>query len=429
MRAAFYTLGCKVNQYETQIMTQQFAAYGYDIVDSGDHADVYVINSCTVTASGDKKTRQMIHRMKRENPGAVIAMTGCFPQAFPEEAQKLSEVDVLVGAGEKKKVLDYVNEYLQKGERIVRITPHSRDEGFEQMSAGSFLERTRAFVKIQDGCEHYCAYCIIPYARGFNRSKPLEELKQELIDLSLKGYREVVLVGIDLSSYGKDLGCHLVDAVQLACGIPGIERVRLGSLEPLMLTDRNLSILAALPKFCPQFHLSLQSGCDATLKRMNRHYDTAFYRELVARIRRQFDNPSITTDIMVGFPGETEEEFEQSLAFAREIGFAKVHVFAYSVRPGTRAARMPDQLTRQQKEQRSRRMAAVTEQSRRQFLQGQVGLEEEVLIETETLNGMQHGYTKNYTPVCVRAQEDLSGRICRVRVVEAEGDYCIGTIL
>ena len=194
----------------------------------------------------------------------------------------------------------------------MRITPHSRDEGFEQMSAGSFLERTRAFVKIQDGCEHYCAYCIIPYARGFNRSKPLEELKQELIDLSLQGYREVVLVGIDLSSYGKDLGCHLVDAVQLACDIPGIERVRLGSLEPLMLTDRNLSILAALPKFCPQFHLSLQSGCDATLKRMNRHYDTAFYRELVARIRRQFDNPSITTDIMVGFPGETEEEFEQS---------------------------------------------------------------------------------------------------------------------
>ena len=429
MRAAFYTLGCKVNQYETQIMTQQFAAYGYDIVDSGDHADVYVINSCTVTASGDKKTRQMIHRIKRENPGAVIAMTGCFPQAFPEEAQKLSEVDVLVGAGEKKKVLDYVNEYLQKGERIVRITPHTRDEGFEQMSAGSFLERTRAFVKIQDGCEHYCSYCIIPYARGFNRSKPLEELKQELIDLSLQGYREVVLVGIDLSSYGKDLGCHLVDAVQLACGIPGIERVRLGSLEPLMLTDRNLSILAALPKFCPQFHLSLQSGCDATLKRMNRHYDTAFYRELVARIRRQFDNPSITTDIMVGFPGETEEEFEQSLAFAREIGFAKVHVFAYSVRPGTRAARMPDQLTHQQKEQRSRQMTAVTEESRRQFLQGQVGLEEEVLIETETLNGMQHGYTKNYTPVCVRAQEDLSGRICRVRVVEAEGDYCIGTIL
>lgn len=429
MRAAFYTLGCKVNQYETQIMIQQFSAYGYDIVDSSDAADVYVINSCSVTASGDKKTRQVIRRMKRENPGAVVALTGCFPQAFPEEAQKLSEVDVLVGAGEKKKVLDYVNQFLRDGQRVVRITPHTRDEGFEQMSAGSFLERTRAFVKIQDGCEHYCAYCIIPYARGFNRSKPIEQLKQELIDLSLKGYKEVVLVGIDLSSYGKDIGCHLVDAVQLACGIPGIERVRLGSLEPLMLTDHNLSILAALPKFCPQFHLSLQSGCDATLKRMNRHYDTAFYRELVARIRKQFHNPAITTDIMVGFPGETEEEFEQSLRFAQEIGFAKVHVFAYSVRPGTRAAKMPNQLTRQQKEERSHRMAAVTEQSRREFLKGQVGMEEEVLIETEKLDGMQHGYTMNYTPVCVDAQEDLSGKICRVKIVEAKDDYCIGSIL
>ena len=345
------------------------------------------------------------------------------------EAVEALDVDVVAGTGGRVAFLDAVEAAVSEKRRSFAVDDALRRRTYERLPAGGLEGRTRAMLKVEDGCVNFCSYCIIPYARGFNRSKPLEELKQELIDLSLKGYREVVLVGIDLSSYGKDLGCHLVDAVQLACDIPGIERVRLGSLEPLMLTDRNLSILAALPKFCPQFHLSLQSGCDATLKRMNRHYDTAFYRELVARIRRQFDNPSITTDIMVGFPGETEEEFEQSLAFAREIGFAKVHVFAYSVRPGTRAARMPDQLTRQQKEQRSRRMAAVTEQSRRQFLQGQVGLEEEVLIETETLNGMQHGYTKNYTPVCVRAQEDLSGRICRVRVVEAEGDYCIGTIL
>ena len=233
------------------------------------------------------------------------------------------------------------------------------------------FERTRAFVKIQDGCEHYCSYCIIPYARGFNRSKSLEDLKLELYDLSAKGYKEVVLVGIDLSSYGKDIGCHLVDAVTMACTTEGIERVRLGSLEPLMLTDQNLSIPAGLPNFCPQFHLSLQSGCDATLKRMNRHYDTAFYRDLVQRIRSRFDNPSITTDLMVGFPGETQEEFEQSLDFAREIGFAKVHVFAYSIRPGTRAAKMPDQLTRQQKEQRSHQMAQVTEESRKSFLQSQ----------------------------------------------------------
>lgn len=426
MRAAFYTLGCKVNQYETQIMIQQFSAYGYDIVDSSDTADVYVINSCTVTTSGDKKTRQIIHRMKRNNPGAVIAMTGCFPQAFPEEAQKMEDVDVLVGAGEKKKVLEYVNQYLKDRKRVVRITPHTKGEGFEEMRADRFLERTRAFIKIQDGCERYCSYCIIPYARGFNRSKPLEDLKTELYDLSAKGYKEVVLVGIDLSSYGKDIGCHLVDAVTLACTTEGIERVRLGSLEPLMLTDKNLEILAGLPGFCPQFHLSLQSGCDATLKRMNRHYDTAFYRELVARIRSKFENPTITTDIVVGFPGETEEEFEQSLAFAKEIGFAKVHVFAYSVRPGTRAAKMPDQLTNRQKEERSHRMAAVTEQSRKEFLRSQVGMTESVLFETERIDGMQHGYTPNYTPVCVRSQRELCGEIHRVKITEATDDYCIG---
>ena len=247
--------------------------------------------------------------------------------------------------------------------------------------------------------------------------------------MSAKGYKEVVLVGIDLSSYGKDIGCHLVDAVTMACTTEGIERVRLGSLEPLMLTDQNLSILAGLPNFCPQFHLSLQSGCDATLKRMNRHYDTAFYRDLVQRIRSRFDNPSITTDLMVGFPGETQEEFEQSLDFAREIGFAKVHVFAYSIRPGTRAAKMPDQLTRQQKEQRSHQMAQVTEESRKSFLQSQVGMVESVLFETEKLDGMQHGYTKNYTPVCVQSDRELCGSIHSVRITGAKDDYCIGQLL
>ena len=428
MRAAFYTLGCKVNQYETQILIQQFSAYGYDIVESSDIADIYVINSCTVTAQGDKKTRQIIHRMKRLNPGAVIALTGCFPQAFPEEAEKLQEVDVLVGTGEKKKVLEYVNRFIQEGQRIVSISKHTREEGFEKMQAHNFLERTRAFVKIQDGCEHYCSYCIIPFARGFNRSKPLEELKDELRELVEQGYKEVVLVGIDLSSYGKDLGCHLVDAVSLACNTEGVERVRLGSLEPLILTDENLDVLASLPKFCPQFHLSLQSGCDATLKRMNRHYDTAFYRELVARIRKKFPSPSITTDIMVGFPGETEEEFAQSLAFADEIEFAKVHVFAYSIRPGTRAAKMPDQLTNKEKEQRSHRMSEVTEATRQRFLHQQVGQVESVLFETERLDGMQHGYTMNYTPVCVQSEEELCGTIRQVKITGVGSDYCTGEL-
>ena len=429
MRAAFYTLGCKVNQYETQVLIQQFSAYGYDIVDSSDAADVYIINSCTVTASGDKKTRQMIHRMKRNSPGAVVALTGCFPQAFPEEAQKMEEVDILVGAGEKKKVLEYVNQYLRDGKRIVKITPHTKEERFEEMKADSFLERTRAFVKIQDGCEHYCSYCIIPYARGFNRSKSLEDLKLELYDLSAKGYKEVVLVGIDLSSYGKDIGCHLVDAVTLACTTEGIERVRLGSLEPLMLTDKNLEILASLPKFCPQFHLSLQSGCDATLKRMNRHYTAAEYESIVNNIRGVFDNPSVTTDMMVGFAGETPEDFEESLNFARKIGFAKVHVFAYSRRPGTAADRMPGQVPNKVKEERSRQLIEATNEARRRFLLTQVGRTEPVLFESKRLEDYYEGYTANYTPVHVQSPIPLFGKILSVKILEAGEDFCFGSLI
>ena len=405
-------------------MTQQFAAYGYDIVDSGDHADVYVINSCTVTASGDKKTRQMIHRMKRENPGAVIAMTGCFPQAFPEEAQKLSEVDVLVGAGEKKKVLDYVNEYLQKGERIVRITPHTRDEGFEQMSAGSFLERTRAFVKIQDGCEHYCAYCIIPYARGFNRSKPLEELKQELIDLSLQGYREVVLSAISLPSYGLDTGTNLVELVEKCAQVPGIERIRLGSLDPDMLTPEFISRLAAVDKLCPQFHLSLQSGCTATPRRMRRVYTAQEYAQVVEQIRAAYGSRpvSFTTDCICGFPGETAEDFEESCAFLKKIGFLKVHVFPYSRRSGTPAYDFPDQIHEREKQERSRRMNAAAEQVRCETLAAFEGTEDEVLLETPLSGTLFTGYTRLYIPVVVSAPGCESGQIVRVKLGRYDGE-------
>lgn len=428
MRAAFYTLGCKVNQYETQILTQQFAAHGYDIVDSDDIADVYVVNSCTVTATGDKKTRQAIRRFKRQNPGAAVVLTGCFSQAFPQEAEAIAEADIITGAGNKQGILELVDQFWKDGKRVTRILPHTKEERFEAMRADNFLERTRAFIKIQDGCEHFCSYCIIPYARGFVRSKPLEDLKLELYDLAAKGFREVVLVGIDLSSYGKDLGLHLMDAITLACTTDGIERVRLGSLEPLMFTEENLRQLAGLEHFCPQFHLSLQSGCDATLRRMNRHYDTAFYRELVRRLREGFPNPAITTDIMVGFPGETEEEFEASLAFAREIGFAKAHVFAYSVRPGTRAAKMPDQVSPQEKEHRSHLMAQAVAETRAEFLRQQVGLVESVLFETDMVDGSYTGYTQNYTPVQVASSEDLRGQVRWVRITQAEADFCRGEV-
>ena len=433
MKIVFHTLGCKVNQYETQAMRRLLEAEGFETGEfvPGDEAalsaDGLVINSCTVTGESDRKLRQLLRRCRRDNPHAVLALTGCMPQAFPEEAEGFAEADIVLGNASRRALPRHLAAFFQSGRRIVDIGEH--DARLEPLEIDDFQGRTRAFVKIQDGCNRFCSYCIIPYARGFNRSKSLEDLKLELYDLSAKGYKEVVLVGIDLSSFGKDIGCHLVDAVTMACTTEGIERVRLGSLEPLMLTDQNLSILAGLPNFCPQFHLSLQSGCDATLKRMNRHYDTAFYRDLVQRIRSRFDNPSITTDLMVGFPGETQEEFEQSLDFAREIGFAKVHVFAYSIRPGTRAAKMPDQLTRQQKEQRSHQMAQVTEESRKSFLQSQVGMVESVLFETENLDGMQQGYTKNYTPVCVQSDRELCGSIHSVCITGAKDDYCIGQLL
>ncbi|HAG57273.1 MAG: tRNA (N(6)-L-threonylcarbamoyladenosine(37)-C(2))-methylthiotransferase MtaB [Oscillospiraceae bacterium] len=429
MKAVFVTLGCKVNQYETQVLEEKFAKAGIALAKEGEKADFCIVNSCTVTASGDKKTRQMLRRLKRQYPDAVMVLTGCYPQAFPQEASELEEADIVTGSTNRSGLLDLVQAYLQTPQRMVQIIPHQKGEAFEKMTATHFSERTRAFVKIQDGCDRYCAYCIIPYARGPVRSKPLSDITAELGQLAAQGYQEVVLVGINLPCYGKDLGLRLIDAVEAACQVEGIRRIRLGSLEPELLTAEDLKRLAAQPKFCPQFHLSLQSGCDRTLKAMNRHYDSAEYRRIVQDIRKAFENPSITTDIMVGFPGETEEDFRQSADFAKEIGLAKAHVFAYSVRPGTRAASMPDQVSQREKEQRSSRLIEVTNATRQAFLQAQVGREEEVLFETtQTPYGIE-GYTPNYTPVCVEAHEDIRGQIRRVRITAALNDLCLGELV
>ncbi|HCB65172.1 MAG TPA: tRNA (N(6)-L-threonylcarbamoyladenosine(37)-C(2))-methylthiotransferase MtaB [Ruminococcaceae bacterium] len=429
MKAVFVTLGCKVNQYETQVLEEKFAKAGIALAKEGEKADFCIVNSCTVTASGDKKTRQMLRRLKRQYPDAVMVLTGCYPQAFPQEASELEEADIVTGSTNRSGLLDLVQAYLQTPQRMVQIIPHQKGEAFEKMTATHFSERTRAFVKIQDGCDRYCAYCIIPYARGPVRSKPLSDITAELGQLAAQGYQEVVLVGINLPCYGKDLGLRLIDAVEAACQVEGIRRIRLGSLEPELLTAEDLKRLAAQPKFCPQFHLSLQSGCDRTLKAMNRHYDSAEYRRIVQDIRKAFENPSITTDIMVGFPGETEEDFRQSADFAKEIGLAKAHVFAYSVRPGTRAASMPDQVSQREKEQRSSRLIEVTNATRQAFLQTQVGREEEVLFETtQTPYGIE-GYTPNYTPVCVESHEDIRGQIRRVRITAALNDLCLGELV
>lgn len=428
MKAKIITLGCKVNQYESEAMLEALLAGGFQEARSGEEADVVVVNSCTVTATSDQKVRQTLRRAKRDNPGAVMVLTGCMPQAFPEEAAGLLEADVVLGNARRGDLLPRVMEYLSSKQRIVDIAPHEKGEAFEKMSVSAFHGRTRAFLKIQDGCDRFCSYCIIPYARGRVRSKPLEELREEVLQLGKAGYQEVVLTGINLPAYGKELGLHLCDAVEAACAAPGIHRVRLGSLEPEQLTPEVIARMAKEEKLCPQFHLSLQSGCDGTLRRMNRHYTTAEYREIVENLRKAFPNCAITTDIMVGFAGETEEEFQASLEFAKEIAFAKVHVFAYSRRPGTRAYDMPDQVSNRVKEERSRKMIQVTRATQQAFLQEQVGRVEEVLFEQQKERGLWEGYTRNYTHVLMPSGKDLSGQLIQTRLVQVQGESCVAKV-
>ena len=429
MKVKFVTLGCKVNQVESEAMREALLAAGFQEAAGGETADVVVVNSCTVTATSDQKARQALRREKKRNPGAVAVLTGCWPQAFPQEAQEFLEADVVLGTARRGDLVPRLLEYLSTKQRVVDIAPHEKGEKFEKLSISAMHGRTRAFVKIEDGCDRFCSYCIIPYARGRVRSKPLEDIREEAARLGEAGYKEVVLTGINLPAYGKDLGGDLCDAVGAACAAPGILRVRLGSLEPEQLTPPVIARLAAQEKLCPQFHLSLQSGCDDTLRRMNRHYTTAEYRQIVGDLRKAFPNCAVTTDIMVGFAGETEEEFAKSLAFAKEIAFAKVHVFAYSRRPGTRAYDMPGQVPNREKERRSREMIAATLETQRAFFAGRAGRVEEVLFEQERDRNVYEGYTRNYTPVRVASAAPLQGQIRQVRLTQALEDFCLGELV
>lgn len=425
MRAAFFTLGCKVNQYETAAMQQQFSSAGFEVVDCEDDADVYVVNSCTVTATGDQKSRQALRRFRRKNPAAVVCLCGCFPQAFPDAAEKIPEANVIMGSKNRNRLLGAVNECLAGGGRVIDIAPHESGEPFEEMDAGRFSSRTRAFLKIEDGCRRFCAYCIIPTARGPVRSKTPQEIRAELLSLAQKGYAEVVLAGINLSCYGQDIGLRLIDAVKLACGVPGIARVRLSSLEPELLTTEDITAMAGLNKLCPHFHLSLQSGCDATLARMRRHYTTAEYRRIVQDLRAAFPGCAITTDIMVGFPGETEEEFRESARFCGEMAFARAHVFAWSKRPGTAAADMPEQVPEAVKRERSKWMIAEMDKARAAFLREQVGKTARVLFESRLPDGDWEGYSENYTPVRLAYSPDLSGKILTVALTGVDEGHCV----
>ena len=428
MTFAFYTLGCKVNQYETAAMERMLVAAGYTPTLSDAEPDIFIINSCTVTAESDRKTRQTVRKYRRELPNSVIVLTGCMPQAFPDDATEIDAADIVLGNHSNNRLCEAIGEFLETNKRVIMIDEHKKGDLFNTPPIDKIEERTRAYLKIQDGCNRFCSYCIIPTARGRERSKPLEDIKSEVSSIAEMGHKEIVLVGINLSAYGNDIGATLCDAVDVVCTVDGIERVRLGSLEPDIFTDEMMTRLKNQPKFCPQFHFSLQSGCDETLKRMNRHYDTDFYRNLIERVRNNFDNAAITTDIMVGFAGETEDEFEQSLGFAREIGFSRAHIFAYSRRTGTVAARAKNQVTNAEKRTRSQKMIAVTKESETAFLQSQVGKVCSVLFETKRGN-LNEGYTKNYTYVKVDTPDDLCGEIRDVRITDTADDYCIGELV
>ena len=426
MKIAFYTLGCKVNQYESQAMSEAMKNHGFEVVTPDSEANIYVINSCTVTAESDRKTRQTVRRFKRSHPESVVVLTGCMPQAFPEDAKALTQADIVMGNKNNHRLFEFVEKYLSEKERIIAIEQHETGDEFCGDTISGFDRRTRANVKIEDGCNRFCSYCVIPYARGRVRSKPIDELKAELEKLSDAGFAEVVLVGINLSAYGQDIGLTICDAVELAAQM-NFERIRLGSLEPDHITDEVIDRLSKIEKFCPQFHISLQSGCDNTLKTMNRHYTAEEYMQLCTKLRNAFSDTTLTTDIMVGFPTETEEDFRTSVEFAKAVGFEKVHVFPYSPREGTKAAKMK-QLPRRIKEERSHIMIEETEKIRQSFLSSQVGKTVEVLFETRRNDGFTEGYTKNYTPVKVEGLLPCS-EILKAEIIGVDGDFCIGKLI
>ncbi len=424
MRVCFYTLGCKVNLNETEALEQLFRRNGFTIVPEGEAADVFIVNSCTVTNFGDQKSRKWLRRAKRENPGAVTVLTGCYPQAFPEEAGQFMEADLVCGNGDRKAILDNVRKLLDGHERIVAITPHTRGELFEELPVERFETHTRAFIKVEDGCNRQCAYCVIPRARGPVRSRSEASILAELNQLAGAGYREVVLSAISLPSYGLDTGTNLVELVEKCAQVEGIQRIRLGSLDPDMLSDEAIARLAAVDKLCPQFHLSLQSGCSATLRRMRRVYTAEQYAEVVAKLRAAYGGRpiSFTTDCICGFPGESQADFEESCRFLENIGFLKVHVFPYSRRSGTPAYDFPNQIHEREKQARSRTMNEVAERVRAQVLATLESTEDEVLLETALSATLFTGYTRLYVPVVVSAPGHVSGEIVRVRLGKYDGE-------
>lgn len=423
MNVFFYTLGCKVNQYESQEMCELFENNGYTIVNNVVDANIVVINSCTVTAESVRKTRQAIRRFKKINNVCVVALTGCAIQAEKHIIKDLPQVDIVLGNRSNHKIVEAVNEYYKSKEFTDMYIEHKTGDPFIGNGITRFDGHTRAFLKIQDGCDRFCSYCLIPTARGRSRSKGLDDIDRELKSLSENGYKEIVFVGINLSDYGKKTPYSLPDALKLAEKYDNIERIRLGSLEPDHITDKMIEELGKNSKLCPQFHISVQSGCNNVLRAMNRHYTSEEYEALALKLRNTFPDATITTDVLVGFPTETEEDFNTTVNFVKRVGFEKVHVFPYSVREGTVAARM-EQLTNAVKDNRAAQLSKVTDKIRGDFLKKQIGKTVDVLFELYR-DGYSEGYTKNYIPVRIESTEDFRGEIKTVVIADATDDYCI----
>ncbi len=430
MKVAFYTLGCRVNSYESEAMAEKFIKDGYEIGNFDEYADVYVINTCTVTNMGDKKSRQMIGRARRHNPEAIIAVVGCYAQIASGDIAKIEGVDVVLGSRNKGEVVYWVNRAREEKKQVVEVSDVLKNKHFEELAINEYQDKTRAFLKIQDGCNRFCSYCLIPYARGAVCSKEPEQIIKEVNELSKNGFKEIILSGVHTASYGVDLkgDWNLVRVLEEIDKIEGIERIRIGSIDPTFFTDGVIEKICSLKKLCPHFHLSLQSGCDATIRRMNRKYTAAEYKTVVENLREHMADVSITTDVIVGFPGESKKEFETTYEFLEDIKLSKMHIFKYSKRTGTKAAEMPFQVDGTIKESRSKRLIELNEALEVEFMNKFVGHEMQVLYEENVSGKDNHyvGYTENYIKVMTSSEEDLTGKIVKTKLIAVEGEHIIG---
>ena len=429
-KIAFITLGCKVNLYDTEAMAELFTEKGYEVVDFEEYADVYLINTCTVTNLGDKKSRQMIRRAKRINPNSVVVATGCYAQVASEEVAKIEGINIVIGTKNRSEIVETVENYVAENGVVNNVSDIMGEKEFEPLQISRLTNRTRAYIKIQEGCNRYCTYCIIPYARGPIRSRKPEEVVEEVKKLAENGFKEVVLTGIHVASYGLDLGnITLADIIEKVHSVDGIERIRFSSMEPLAIDNEFVARMSKLPKVCDHYHLSLQSGCNRTLKRMNRKYNAEQYAEACERLRNAFPNVAITTDIIVGFPDETEEDFKESLAFAERMKLDKIHTFPYSPKKGTPAAKRKNQISGDVKSQRSKEMIALSDKMNIDFLNNNIGKTVPVLFE-DMENGFLQGHTTNYIKVLAKSDENLNNKIVDVKLDKIHGVEIVeGTVV